>query len=491
MTMIDPLAIGPSFDDQLQGMRAAPPLDLGGLVQPAEPQYPGPATPPYNPSAPGGPSGLAPKRGKNRDWLRLAMLMPVAMKQGPEAVQGLMQAFQLHQQQKQARQQQKAEEQRRQSADQRATEAHDWQRTYQQGQLDNSRLAQQQALLKDFGDKLEQMDDPAAVDALTAMYSRSAAAVGLQPGDLQTYARQRATPTRLQRRGAEKVIKALKDQYGQDKWMEMGARFQHEIGGERIAFDEVLRRAGMVTDPNAPPLLRADKRGFTPKEITLNGKRMMANFDPDSGQYYAVGDTETPLQGEILEYQRPQATPTVLVNTIDPVTGAPVQQIVPRKAGATFAVAPTAAQQTAMAEQEAGLDAIAEIERLYQPGLVGPVVGRTNKAKMVTPGVEVAPEVATLYPAVASLRNEIIRLMSGAAVAGNEATRMREQLPEVTDKPSVFVAKLQQTKRNRENLLKRLSSRTGAPARSGGPGPVGAAPVGRYNPATGKVEPVR
>jgi hypothetical protein len=60
--------------------------------------------------------------------------------------------------------------------------------------------------------------------------------------------------SRMQKTAAEKRIAALKSQHG-EKWMEMGARFLHELpGGERVPFDELQRRAGYVADPNAPPI---------------------------------------------------------------------------------------------------------------------------------------------------------------------------------------------------------------------------------------------
>jgi hypothetical protein len=55
----------------------------------------------------------------------------------------------------------------------------------------------------------------------------------------------------------------------------------------------------------APPIPQADKRGFATKDITLNGKRLLAGYDPDTNQYFAPGDTKTPLAGDIQEYNKP------------------------------------------------------------------------------------------------------------------------------------------------------------------------------------------
>jgi hypothetical protein len=69
-------------------------------------------------------------------------------------------------------------------------------------------------------------------------------------------------------------------------------------------------------------------------------------------------------------------------------------------------------------------------------------------------------------------------LMSGAAVSGNEMARMQQQLPDVTDKPSVFQAKLAQTKRNRDVLVQKMAARSGAkPAQ---PTQTGPTRIGRF-----------
>lgn len=181
---------------------------------------------------------------------------------------------------------------------------------------------------------------------------------------------------------------------------------------------------------------------------------------PPAQQKAREGQRKSFLQSD----DRPQPQATILVQTVDE-SGNPVQRFVSKQPGASFPVGPNASQQTSMAEQETGLALIDDISRLYTPEMVGPVVGRVTKAQMVIPGTpDVSPQVAEFYAAVAGLRNEIIRLMSGAAVSGSEEARMRSQLPDVTDKPSVFEAKLNQTRRNRDTLLQRMRARTGGSA---------------------------
>jgi hypothetical protein len=75
--------------------------------------------------------------------------------------------------------------------------------------------------------------------------------------------------------------------------------------GQPVKPSQIQAVAGAPTI-TAPPKAAPDKRGFATKDITVNGKRMLAGFDPDTNQYYAPGDTKTPLTGNIQEYNKPQ-----------------------------------------------------------------------------------------------------------------------------------------------------------------------------------------
>lgn len=231
--------------------------------------------------------------------MKLAIMLPLALKAGPGAVQGLLQGFAQHEQKQ-------AADNRQHMADQRVQSQADWQQQYQQGQLDNQRLTQQRQFVGDFTKGLGDLDTPEAIKAYTDLYAKQGQAFGVTPDALTAYAAPYAEPTRLQRNAADRYVKKLKAEYG-EKWMETGAQFTHRVGNQTLTFDQLMQQAGMEKDPSyaAPAAKPTDKRGFTPRDITLNGKRMLANFDPDTGQYYAVGDTQTPLKGDIQQYQRP------------------------------------------------------------------------------------------------------------------------------------------------------------------------------------------
>jgi hypothetical protein len=139
--------------------------------------------------------------------------------------------------------------------------------------------------------------------------------------------------------------------------------------------------------------------------------------------------------------------------TATPVTGTSGNQIGP---------ATSASERMSMSENEAGIALIGDIESKFRPEFVGPVAGRAARLQMQMPGApDVNEDVAEFHASVAALRNEIIRIMSGAAVSGSEEIRMRQQIPDVTQKPNVFRANLAATRRNREALLARVSANAG------------------------------
>jgi hypothetical protein len=207
--------------------------------------------------------------------MKLAIMLPLALKAGPGAVQGLLQGFNQHAETQYTRG-------RQQAADTRTQEQRDWQRNYQQGQLDNQRQTQQRQFLNDFATRVGSLDDPAAIDALTRLYAAQAGAMGIDASALQTYAQQYSNPTKLQQRAAEKAIAKLKSQYG-EKWMEMGAQFTHRIGGsdQPVPFEQLLSMAGLQRDPNAPAIAAASEKPET------------RSIDVQAAEAYLRGDMET------------------------------------------------------------------------------------------------------------------------------------------------------------------------------------------------------
>lgn len=202
-------------------------------------------TPPFVP-----PQTQTPQRGirhnpqDRQQAMKLAILLPLALKAGPGAVTGLLQGFSQSQQQE-------YERGRQSQLDASQQEQRDFQRQYQQGQLQNQRLQQRQKFVGDFTSGLEGLDSPEAIDAYLKLQAQIGQPYGVTPEQLSGLAAPYREPSRLQRRAADTYIKRLKDQYGAD-WMETAAGFTHTVGGERLTLDQVLERAGQTRDPNAP-----------------------------------------------------------------------------------------------------------------------------------------------------------------------------------------------------------------------------------------------
>lgn len=249
------------MDDFTLAPPAPAPLDLSSFTQTATPPFASPRQPQQQ-----GPD-------EKRQLLKLSLMLPLAMKAGPGAVQGLLQGFAQHDAQQKAMQ-------RQGQLDQRQLDQDAQQRQYQQGQITNQQQQNQRALLNDFATKIGTLDDPAAIDALTNLYTAQASQLGLKPEALTAYAQQYRNPSRIQKRAAEKKIAQLKSEYGADKWMEMGAQFTHQLPGsdQPVTFDQLLALAGQARDPQAPTQ--------TPKGDTRS-------LDVQAADALARGDTET------------------------------------------------------------------------------------------------------------------------------------------------------------------------------------------------------
>lgn len=333
---------------------------------------------------------------------------------------------------------------------------------------DNERQAREQRLRfietlpKFLGD--EEIDSPETFEQRLSVASRMGGEIGVEPGFLNTF---RPTPDKFTQRKASKVVKRIESDKRFTAHLgnpEFAGQLFEDDKGERKTYAEWKALAGqggpVIGSPPLPTktagagsntpeeeylIAYATKRGKLPNQLTAD-ERLAARKE-----WMQIDDRE-----------RPSAT--ILIQTVD-ANGNPIQQFVKKDPGQVFAPAPTASQQTSLAEQESGLQAIANIERLFQPQFVGPIAGRQAKAQMAIPGApDVPTAVAEFHAAVAGLENEIIKMMSGAAVSGAEERRMRNQLPRVTDKPSVFKAKLAQTKLNRERLLTQTKQKAGQPA---------------------------
>lgn len=115
-------------------------------------------------------------------------------------------------------------------------------------------------------------------------------------------------------------------------------------------------------------------------------------------------------------------------------------------------------KQTIM--NEASLDALDNLRMLREPikDLTGPLGGRVRSIGQQIPGVPVDEDWALFDAATAAFRNAVIKAITGAQMSEPEARRIREQIPEVSDKPEVWAAKARQTEFNLKTLEDRVKT---------------------------------
>lgn len=259
-----------------------------------------PFVPPQNRPAP---SFNAPQsKDDKRNWMKLLMLVPAAMKAGPGALQGLLAGWQQAEQAK-------VTQGRQDRADFRSMEQQRSLDDYRQAEIENQKTGQKRQFLDQFGKAVEGVDSPEALQKLIALYGGQAQGFGLEQPALEAYANAAAPPTKLQQRAAEKRIKDLKAQHG-DKWMETGARFTHSLNGEQVPFQELLRRAGYTPDPNAPPPQAASS--IAP-DIPLDRQHAMALA---SGNTALAKTIEQSLSAQDAARRDPKAPPDPVLEEI-------------------------------------------------------------------------------------------------------------------------------------------------------------------------------
>lgn len=116
-------------------------------------------------------------------------------------------------------------------------------------------------------------------------------------------------------------------------------------------------------------------------------------------------------------------------------------------------------------EKIAGIDQSLSIannlEKLVSDDWLGPAAGRYAKAKIATPGVPVPGDLARFAADSATLKNSVIKAITGAQMSEPEAKRIGEQIPDFTDKPNVWREKLAATRDNLKVLKKRTIELSG------------------------------
>ena len=171
----------------------------------------------------------------------------------------------------------------------------------------------------------------------------------------------------------------------------------------------------------------------------------------------------------------------VIVDRYNPETGVTEKTAVNKRELAPGEVIgqapPPAAMRTQATETEAALGGLAELRTLYKPEWVGPLAGRIAKTKTLTTGGE--PGQAEFLSQIATVRNRVIKAITGAQMSEPEARRIMEQIPDETLPPSTFEARMNATEKNYQMLLDIIRRRG-----------TGGTPAAPRTPAAGAGDPM-
>jgi hypothetical protein len=258
---------------------------------------------------------------------------------------------------------------------------------------------------------------------------------------------------------------------------------------------EQERRASIasgIADPYERQAFEADPTKYKPTRdsfvpLPIRQREATEAEDAKIGAEVRKGEALLPIklrekeEGERIEarYRPPPASgpgPTKIVQGTDD-EGRPVSYLIDREGNIvkSFGRPVSSADQRAATEADASARAVQDIRTLYKPEYVGPVQGRLNKLSSVT-GFKLTPEKAKFSAAVAHMKNEMIRELTGAAVGVQEEGRIMGEIPDETNPPALFEARLEQTEKNRKFLRERAAARAGgrsAPSGAGAPDPRG------------------
>jgi hypothetical protein len=143
-----------------------------------------------------------------------------------------------------------------------------------------------------------------------------------------------------------------------------------------------------------------------------------------------------------------------------------------------------------VAGADTALASISRINELYPryQAQLGPIAGRLSSAQQVTPFADEG--YAEFAAEITTLKNSVIKAITGAQMSEPEAKRIMGQIPDTTNQPAVFKARLASTTRNLEMLKRRLIELSGGSvgdeAEAGAVAPSGELRVGPY---VGRVKP--
>jgi len=122
----------------------------------------------------------------------------------------------------------------------------------------------------------------------------------------------------------------------------------------------------------------------------------------------------------------------------------------------------TAVEKIAGIDQSLGV--IESLDKLKKSEWLGPIAGRATRYSIAVPGVSVPDDLARFAAETATLKNSVVKAITGAQMSEPEAKRIMQQVPDFEDKPNVWQQKLDATKENLATLKRRTIELSGGAA---------------------------
>ena len=235
-------------------------------------------------------------------------------------------------------------------------------------------------------------------------------------------------------------------------------RDQQQAELEKQSLLDLGQQLGLTFPPNINSqlaynlILNQQQASLSPQAQGFTLGQGQSRFDAQGNPIAAVAPQEvSPSQGisqakldriNLLQSKVEAGTATEQDKTIldKMLSGVPQVQI---NMGKT-----TGGERTALAETEASLDSLNNLQFLFDKTTTrtGPLAGRIDPTKGLF-GLTTEDQEAFMA-ATSAFKNSVIKDITGAQMSEPEATRILKQIPDITDPPSRWKAKLEQTRRN-------------------------------------------
>ena len=114
---------------------------------------------------------------------------------------------------------------------------------------------------------------------------------------------------------------------------------------------------------------------------------------------------------------------------------------------------PSADERKGLTDDLATLSRLDSLKELYKPEYVGPARGRYGAVTETVGGI--SEDEADFRAETATLRNQVIKMITGAQMSEPEAKRIMRQLPDENNPSEVFESRMKQTRRNVEMMAQK------------------------------------